>query len=145
MRSLFETPPEHPFCRFWSTFGVHLGTLWNHFFNTFFDLIFRPPFEPKNKSAWPNSGKIAEPPSPKPLTLFLLSKKQGRMQRPSQTQRVLALPVIRQPPGPARSFATPPPNLLPFSVNNGKATSSADSESPQRFPSTLLRLLSKKQ
>ena len=49
MRSLFETPPEHPFYRFWSTFGVHLGTLWNHFFNTFFDLIFRPPFEPKNK------------------------------------------------------------------------------------------------
>ena len=48
-RSLFGTPPEHPFCRFWSTFGVHLGTLWNHFFNTFFDLIFRPPFEPQKK------------------------------------------------------------------------------------------------
>ena len=32
-----------------STFGVHLGTLWNHFFNTIFDIIFRPPFEPKNK------------------------------------------------------------------------------------------------
>ena len=38
MRSLFETPPEHPFYRFWSTFGVHLGTLWNNFFSTFFDL-----------------------------------------------------------------------------------------------------------
>ena len=48
-RSLFGTPPERPFCRFWSTFGVHLGTLWNHFFDTNFDLIFRPPFEPQKK------------------------------------------------------------------------------------------------
>ena len=44
MRSLFETPPEHAFYRFWSTFGVHLGTLWNHFFDAFFDLIFEPTF-----------------------------------------------------------------------------------------------------
>ena len=61
------------------------------------------------------------PPSPKPLTLFLLSKKQGAMQRPSLTQRVLALPVIRQ--GPLRENPEPP--------------------SPG--PLTLLRLLSKKQ
>ena len=50
LRSLFETPPEHPFYRFSSIFGVHLGTLWSHFFDTFFDLIFRPPFEPNKKS-----------------------------------------------------------------------------------------------
>ena len=49
LRSLFETPPEHAFYRFWSTFGIHLGTLWNHFFNTFFDLVFRRPFEPQKK------------------------------------------------------------------------------------------------
>ena len=70
MRSLFETPPEHPFYRFWSTFGVHLGTLWNHFFNTFFDLIFRPPFEPQKKSDGLRSGSTVEPPSPGPLTLL---------------------------------------------------------------------------
>ena len=51
--SIFEVsfwdPSRTRFYRFLTTFGVHLGTLWNHFFNTFFDLIFRPPFEPKNK------------------------------------------------------------------------------------------------
>ena len=51
--SIFEVsfwdPSRTRFYRFLATFGVHLGTLWNHFFNTFFDLIFRPPFEPKNK------------------------------------------------------------------------------------------------
>ena len=98
MRSLFETPPEHAFYRFWSTFGVHLGTLWKHFFNMFFDLIFEPTFRLSWKSAKVKSGAIPEPPSPGPLTLLtLLSKKQGTMQRPSQTQRVLALPVIRRP------------------------------------------------
>ena len=38
-----EVAPVH-LVIFWSTFGVHLGTLWNHFFDAFFDLIFEPTF-----------------------------------------------------------------------------------------------------
>ena len=60
MRSLFETPPEHPFYRFWSTFGVHLGTLWNYFFDTIFDLVFRPPFNKIINLSWQWNGKRVE-------------------------------------------------------------------------------------
>ena len=50
LSSLFETPPEHAFYRFWSTCGVHLGTLWNHFFDTFLTTFSDPPFELSWKS-----------------------------------------------------------------------------------------------
>ena len=63
-------------------------------------------------SARVRHGRAAEPPSPKPLTLLVI---QGTKQRPSQTQRVLALPVIRQGPIRENRFAPFPQTPNPFS------------------------------
>ena len=56
-RSLLGTHPEHAYCQFLSTFGVHWGTLWSHFCNTFFDLVFRPPKNYLRNLSWQWNGK----------------------------------------------------------------------------------------
>ena len=111
MRSLFETPPERPFCRFWSTFGVHLGTLGHHFFETFFDLENHSKKDMNMNPPASRPGPIICHPSPGPLPLF---KKQWRRQRPARTQRVLSasrhltFPCPGEGPFLRSSFETPP-------------------------------------
>ena len=60
MRSPFETPPERPFYRFLLTFGFHLGTLWNHFFDMFFDLESNSKKELNMNLSWQWNGKRVE-------------------------------------------------------------------------------------
>ena len=43
-RSLVDTPPEHAFYQFWTTFVVRSGILWTHFCATIFDIDFEPMF-----------------------------------------------------------------------------------------------------
>ena len=112
-----------------------MGSIWGAFgitFSTLFSTSFSDPHLTKIINPLGFDPGRRQSPSPKPLTLLLLSKKQGRMQRPSQTQRVLALPVIRQGRSGRVALAPFPQTPNPFSSlqeARKNATSIADSKS----------------